>query len=129
MIPTASPIEVVQFVSALIGTAFNLWGLVLAYEDRAWLRKRGYNGPREFWSTSRVEQEWMLLAAQAVFIVVGLASINLPPPGDNVDMSDQAGIVRIGIVIVTIILANFALKVRHDRAKLANWPNDPRKSK
>lgn len=125
---TASPIEVLQFVAAGVGAGFNLWGLVGAYRDRRWLRMGGFNGPREYWADTRIQQECLLLVSQFVLVTIGLVSVNIKPAVGEFGL-DQGSITRIGLVVVTLLLATFSIKTRMARQRLDDWPTGDRKQK
>jgi hypothetical protein len=116
---TASGVEWVQVSAALAGTILSLWALFDASKDAIALADSGSNGPRQLIAVGNLRRESVRLVINLTFVVVGIASLFLPPPHTAADMPHdellQLIISRMGLTVVSVATAIDGLWDRHHR--------------
>lgn len=124
MLPHAYPLELLQLVGALVGVVLNAYALIQARKDTDALRDSGINGSRKIVADGNVQQELIRLVVQVLLVVVGAASVILPPPSpDMPEMFLWSGyITRVVLLLITFLIAfKSVLDVKDRRTLLRLW--------
>lgn len=112
--------EIAQVILAFAGIVFSLWALLDAVKDGVALKLSGANGARSIIANGNIWTEAERLVIHLILFFVGFASVLLPPPyaiALPVPQPEllQHTLTRIGLMIITIIKVEGALRARHER--------------
>jgi hypothetical protein len=118
----ASVTEILQFTIAFIGLGLAMWGAWVAFEDAVKLDVEPEDLSRLV-ALGRMRAQLARISAQGVLVFIGVVSILLPPPArvpvevipELIPELEQAALVRIGLMLVTIILTVDAIMERKQR--------------
>ena len=118
MLQYASAMEMMQLIFAIVGLALALWGIWLAAEDAIDLTDCPPGDLRRLVAIGNIRGQLARTVINGVLVFVGMVSVLLPPPselpGTEAELQ-QSFLVRMGLVIVTIILATDAAMERRQR--------------
>lgn len=104
---TISDIEVVWVLIALVGVLFGIFNTTDAIEDREAVDRKKLANGRKLFADSAVYIEYMRLAVQIIFLVIGVAIMTIPDPPSTpqtVKIVVISAIVRWGLISASAIL-------------------------
>jgi len=117
-IGVASGIEILQFVVAIIGFALEVWRLFIVVDTALEVVDAPPEDPLRLIAKITVRAQMNRVGALGLLVVMGLISVLMPPPPWEMHLhSEQASLIRIGLMMLTLWLAMDAAvdqRQRHD---------------
>ena len=115
-------LEITQMVVAAVGVIFSFWATLDAVKDSMALAMSGKNGARRILAAGNVYTEIERLLVHSILFLIGLVSTFVPPPyHESLGMPGQEllqhSMTRLGLVLVTLVKVNGALRSRRERTR------------
>jgi hypothetical protein len=117
-------VEVIQLLIALFTGGLNVWALFRATEDAKWVYHNAPSQLMHVLALKRLRQRTLFLAVQAIFLVVAIISLFLPPETvtQTVAVTLQRDYQGMAIMAVQIMLAFQSLLDYWDVKILETFP-------
>lgn len=108
LLPTASIVELIQMVLALIGVGLAFWKLWIAIENGLVITHTESTDLRRVVAETQVLGELFRLFQQGCLVAMGVISVLLPPPHPGITESPaeslQSALIRFGLISLSSVM-------------------------